>query len=61
MPTVLKIAEVKEKSKSVQIGSISLGVSYRFTDRVSLSTAFEFGTTPDAPDTHISVRVPIAF
>jgi uncharacterized coiled-coil protein SlyX len=61
MPTVLEIGTTKVKSKSVQIGGLSLGVSYRLSDRVSISTAFQFGTTPDAPDTSISFRVPIAF
>ncbi len=61
MPTVLKIGTSEVKSKSVQIGGISLGVSYRLSERVSISSAFQFGTTPDAPDTSISFRVPIAF
>lgn len=61
MPTVLKIGTTDVKSKSVQIGGVSLGVSYRLSDRVSISSSFQFGTTPDAPDTSISFRVPIAF
>lgn len=61
MPNEIKIGDTKTRSKSVQVGIVSVGVSYRLSDRLTLSPSFEFGTTPDASDTHISFRLPMTF
>jgi hypothetical protein len=46
---------------AVQIGSVLLGYSYRLNNRVSLNLTTAIGTTTDAPNTHVVLRVPIQF
>lgn len=43
------------------LGTLLLGGSYRFTDRVSLNVALGVGVTRDTPDISLTARVPISF
>lgn len=45
----------------VILGTLLLGASYRFNDRVSLNVALGVGVTRDTPDVSLTVRVPISF
>lgn len=45
----------------VQLGTLLLGGSYRFNNRVSLNVSLGVGVTRDTPDTTLMVRVPITF
>ena len=40
---------------------VALGFSFRLTDRIWINSTYEFGTTADAPNTHIMFRIPITF
>ncbi|MNR33048.1 hypothetical protein D3C85_1506900 [compost metagenome] len=53
--------DVTEKSKSLQVGALTFGLSYRVTNRFSLNGNFEFGVTEDAPDMRFVLRVPLVF
>lgn len=48
-------------SVRVILGTLLLGGSYRFNDRVSLNVALGVGVTRDTPDVSLTVRVPITF
>ncbi|MGH8078631.1 MAG: acetate kinase, partial [Lysobacter sp.] len=45
----------------VILGTLLLGGSYRFSERMSLNVALGVGVTRDTPDVSLTVRVPIAF
>jgi hypothetical protein len=55
------IAGQTQLGTAVQIGSVLLGYSYRLNGRVSLNLTTAIGTTQDAPNTHVVLRVPIQF
>lgn len=61
MPTKTEIDTTMQESTSLQIGSLSLGASYRMTPQATLSTSVDVGVTADAPDVRVSFRVPFAF
>lgn len=46
---------------SLQIGSVLIGYSYRFNDWIAANLTTGIGTTQDAPNTHVILRVPIQF
>ncbi|MNO07217.1 hypothetical protein D3C81_2293180 [compost metagenome] len=50
-----------QRSKSLQVGALTFGLSYRVTERFSLNGNFEFGVTEDAPDMRFVLRAPILF
>lgn len=43
------------------LGTLLLGGSYRFSDRVSLNVALGVGVTRDTPDISLTARLPISF
>ena len=59
--TTTEIAELIERSRPIQVGSLNFGLSYRLNPRSSLNVAFEIGATEDAPDVGITVRAPWSF
>lgn len=61
MPTATEIAGSIERSDRLQVGSLTFGMSYRLTDRVTANASFEFGVTEDAPDLGVTLRFPLAF
>jgi hypothetical protein len=40
---------------------VLIGYSYRFNDRIAINLTTGIGTTQDAPNTHVILRVPIQF
>ena len=38
-----------------------MGLSYRLTERLTLTNSFEFGVTSDAPDMRVVFRLPYRF
>jgi hypothetical protein len=61
VPTKTEIGDTNQKSTSLNVGSFSVGASYRISQKQPLNVAFEFGMTSDAPDVSISFRLPIRF
>jgi long-subunit fatty acid transport protein len=59
--TTTEIAGSIERSRPLQVGSLTLGMSYRLNPKSALNVAFEVGVTQDAPDIGITVRAPYAF
>jgi hypothetical protein len=56
-----EIAGTKQTSRSLQIGSMLMGWSFRLTDRITLNNSFEFGVTSEAPDMRVVLRAPYRF
>ncbi len=48
-------------SQRVQLGTLLLGYSYRFAPNKSVNVSLGVGTTRDAPDTQLTLRMPITF
>ena len=48
-------------SVRVILGTLVLGASYRFNDRVGLNVALGVGVTRDTPDMTLTARLPITF
>lgn len=46
-------------SRSLQVGRLLFGVTYRATDRASINWSVEVGATQDAPDVHTALRIPL--
>ncbi|WP_051768166.1 transporter [Sphingobium sp. DC-2] len=59
-PTKTMIDGVVQRSRSIQIGAFSFGMSYRLTERQMLNVAVEVGTTDSAPDANVTVRMPFS-
>jgi hypothetical protein len=47
-----------QRSTTAEVGSLSVGWSYVFSPRFTLSTNFDFGVTSDAPGLHVAFRTP---
>jgi len=58
MPTETELNGVTQESTELQVGSLSLGLSFRATERLTLSTSIDMGLTEDAPDARIAFRTP---
>jgi hypothetical protein len=56
-----KVNNVTQPGTDLQIGSVLIGYSYRFTDRISANLTTSIGVTSAAPNTQIILRVPIKF
>lgn len=50
-----------DKSDDFQAGSLLFGLSYAISENVGINVNVAAGVTDEAPDTRISVRVPISF
>ncbi len=61
MPTETEINDTRQESTELQVGVLQLGMSYRATERLTASTTFEIGTTDDAPDARLVLRLPYRF
>lgn len=55
------LSGVKAFTTSLEAGSFMLGGSYHITKHLNLNLNFEFGVTPDAPNTTIMLRLPYVF
>ncbi len=60
-PTKSQIGGEQQKSRSLQVGSMLMGWSFRFSDRLTLNNSFEFGVTNEAPDLRVVLRAPFRF
>ncbi|MFN3389384.1 MAG: transporter [Allosphingosinicella sp.] len=56
-----EIGDTVQRSNTLQVGSLTMGFSYRVTERQTLNLGFNFGVTEAAPDLSVSLRLPIAF
>jgi outer membrane putative beta-barrel porin/alpha-amylase len=56
-----KVNHVAQAGTDLQIGSVLIGYSYRFSDRFSANVTTEIGVTSDAPNTRVILRFPIKF
>lgn len=59
-PTRTQFNGLWQESDDLQAGSIQMGLSYRFNERNTVNTSFEFGITEDAPDARIVFRMPFS-
>jgi len=55
------VNHVSQPGTDLQIGSVLIGYSYRFSDRFSANLTTEIGVTSDAPNTRVILRFPIKF
>lgn len=60
-PTSSQLNDIVEKSDELQVGALTFGMSFQFTERLSLNGNFEFGVTEDAPDMRFVLRIPWTF
>jgi len=47
-----------QESPELHVGTMQLGLSFRATEQLTISTAVDFGVTEEAPDVRISLRTP---
>jgi hypothetical protein len=59
--TTTEFADTEQRSETLQVGSMLLGMSYRLSERATASINYEFGVTSDAPDARLIFRVPYVF
>lgn len=59
--TKTQLGNTLQESNDIQVGSFNFGMSYRLSERQSLSLGFKFGATEDAPDVGITMRIPFRF
>lgn len=59
-PTRTQFNGLWQESDDLQAGSVQMGLSYRFSERRTVNTSFEFGVTEDAPDARVVLRVPFS-
>jgi len=58
MPTETELNGTIQESTELHVGSMQLGLSFRMSERLTLSTGVDFGVTEDAPDVRVSFRAP---
>ncbi len=58
MPTETELNGITQRSTELQVGSLQLGLSFRTTERLTLSASVDMGLTEDAPDVRVSFRAP---
>jgi hypothetical protein len=58
MPTETELNNVMQESTELQVGTMQLGLSFRLTERLTLSSSVDFGVTEDAPDVRVGFRAP---
>ena len=59
--TTTELGPTKQRSTSLQVGSLLFGMSYAIDKTYSINAQFELGVTRDAPDITFTLRTPIAF
>lgn len=59
METETELNNTLQQSTALQVGSVQMGMSFRATERLTLSTSVDFGVTTDAPDVRVSFRAPL--
>lgn len=61
LPTRTELNGSFQDSKTLQVGTLDLGMSYRLNQRQLVTFAFQFGVTQDAPGVSITLRLPFTF
>ncbi len=59
--TTQQLGTTTQRSNDLEVGAFTLGWSYRLRSDLLVSTNFQFGVTPDAPNLRLTIRVPISF
>jgi hypothetical protein len=59
--TKTELGDTTQRSNTLQVGALQMGMSFRLTPRLSLNGNFEFGVTSDAPDMRMVIRLPYSF
>jgi hypothetical protein len=57
-PTETELGSTRQRSSRLHVGAFSFGMSYRLTQRRTLNFAVDVGTTADAPNVGLSLRMP---
>lgn len=60
LPTRSELGSTIQESDDIHAGSVQMGLSYRFNEKTTVNTSFEFGMTEDAPDARIVFRIPFS-
>jgi hypothetical protein len=58
METQTELNNTTQNSTEIQVGSMNFGMSFRATERLTLSTSVDVGVTEDAPDVRLAFRAP---
>lgn len=58
METETELNNTTQTSTELQVGALALGMSFRATERLTVSTGVNVGVTEDAPDVSVSFRLP---
>jgi hypothetical protein len=58
METETELNDTTQRSTSLQVGTLQLGMSFRATERLTLATSVDVGVTNDAPDVRVALRTP---
>lgn len=58
METETELNGTTQTSSALQVGTLQFGMSFRATERTTLSTSVDVGVTNDAPDVRVSFRSP---
>jgi hypothetical protein len=58
METETELNGTLQTSNALQVGTLQFGMSFRATERTTLSTSVDVGVTRDAPDVRVSFRSP---
>lgn len=60
-PTETQLNNTTQRSTALQVGTLGLGMSFRATERLTVSTSVDVGVTEDAPDVRVGVKLPFRF
>lgn len=60
-PQVSILGGTRQETTSLEVGSMTVGMSYRVTKQTFLNGNFEFGVTHDAPDLRAVVSLPLNY
>ncbi|MBC7793119.1 MAG: transporter [Clostridia bacterium] len=58
LPTETELNGAVQESTELQVGTMQMGLSFRASERLTLSAGVDFGVTDDAPDVRVSFRAP---
>jgi len=58
METETELNGTTQTSSALQVGTLQFGMSFRASERLTLSTSVDVGVTRDAPDVRVSFRSP---
>lgn len=59
--TSQQLGSTVQRSNDLEVGALTFGWSYRLRSNLLVSTNFQFGVTPDAPNLRFTLRLPISF